>query len=149
MIYKLLNMLILINYSYSKNIYNYYELAVQKWCTYDYMIHGLWPQINYTNYPIYCTNVSYTFPVEPLLSEMNTYWNSCDNSLWEHEWSKHGSCVQVQTNITENNFFNMTLNLFLENKNLLNKCTDTNCILACFDLNYNIIDCESTYSNQK
>ena len=41
----LLGNLFLIN---SENIYNYYELAVQKWCSSEYMIHGLWPQINST-----------------------------------------------------------------------------------------------------
>ena len=26
----------------SLDIYNYYELSVQKWCSSEYMIHGLW-----------------------------------------------------------------------------------------------------------
>lgn len=126
----------------SNNLYNYYELAVQKWCSSDYMVHGLWPQINSTDYPVNCVNVSYIEPTGTLLVNMNKYWSSCDNTLWEHEWVKHGSCVQLQKNINENDYFNTTLSLFLDNMNLLDKCKDDDCILGCFDLNYNQIECK-------
>ena len=117
----------------------YYELAVQNWCSSDYMIHGLWPQFNSTDYPIYCKNVSYYMPNDTLLLNMNTYWQSCDNSLWEHEWEKHGSCIP---NITEDTYFNTAISLFLNNTDKLHTCSSDNCILACFDLNYTLIDCE-------
>lgn len=122
-------------------IYNYYELAVQKWCSKDYMIHGLWPQINSTDYPEYCKTVSYSKPVGTLLTNMNTYWQGCDDTLWEHEWQKHGSCVSVQNNINEDTFFNITLSLFLDNNKLLDNCKDDDCIMACFDLDYKLINC--------
>ncbi len=125
----------------STPIYNYYELAVQKWCSKTYMIHGLWPQINSTDYPEYCKPVSYSQPDGTLLTDMNTYWHGCDNTLWEHEWEKHGSCVSVQNNIDEDTFFNTTLSLFLENYNLIDNCKDDDCILACFDLDYKLINC--------
>ena len=125
----------------SMPIYNYYELAVQKWCSTDYMIHGLWPQINSTDYPEYCKTVSYSKPVGTLLTDMDTYWHACDDTLWEHEWEKHGSCVSVENNIDEDTFFNTTLSLFLENYKLLDNCKDDDCILACFDLDYNLIKC--------
>ena len=128
--------------STSANVYNYYELAVQKWCSSDYMIHGLWPQINATAYPVNCKNVSYSTPTGQLLDDMNTYWRSCDNTLWEHEWTKHGSCVQSQTNATEDDFFNTTLSLFLDNTDLLDECDGDDCIVACFDLELNKIKCE-------
>ena len=38
---KLITILASISVVDSTNIYNYYELAVQKWCSTDYMIHGL------------------------------------------------------------------------------------------------------------
>ena len=122
----------------SENIYNYYELAVQKWCSSNYMIHGLWPQINSTAYPEYCKTVSYTNPTGQLLTDMNAYWHGCDDTLWEHEWEKHGSCTPMD----ENTFFNTTLTLFLENSKLLDNCKEDDCILACFDLDFNIIKCE-------
>ena len=128
----------------SENVYNYYELAVQKWCSSEYMIHGLWPQINSTSYPENCKTVSYTEPTGSLLTDMNTYWHKCDDTLWEHEWEKHGSCMQEQINIDENTFFNTTLNIFLENQNLLNRCDgDDDCIMGCFDLDYKLIDCDT------
>ena len=125
----------------SENIYNYYELAVQKWCSSEYMIHGLWPQINSTAYPENCKTVSYTEPTGELLANMNTYWHKCDDTLWEHEWEKHGSCMQEQNNIDEDTFFNETINLFLENAELLKKCKNEDCILGCFDLDFKLIDC--------
>ena len=122
----------------SENIYNYYELAVQKWCSSNYMIHGLWPQINSTAYPEYCKTVSYTNPTGELLTDMNAYWRGCDDTLWEHEWEKHGSCTPMD----EDTFYNTTLTLFLENNKLLDNCKEDDCILACFDLDFNIIKCE-------
>ena len=98
----------------SQQIYNYYEFAVQKWCSDSYMIHGLWPQIDSENYPTYCEDVEYIEPIGELLQSMETYWQGCDDSLWSHEWEKHGSCMKRQNNITENDFFNITLEL-LEN----------------------------------
>ena len=123
------------------NSYNYYELAVQKWCSNSYMIHGLWPQINESDYPENCLNVMYTEPNGSLLQNMETYWQSCDDTLWEHEWKKHGSCMKMQLGIDENEYFNTTLNLFLDNQELLGECKNDDCILACFDLDYNSIPC--------
>jgi ribonuclease I len=141
--YMLLIMLIAcLNVGYSTATYNYYELAVQKWCSTDYMIHGFWPQFNSTAYPENCKKVSYVEPVGTLLTNMNTYWHKCDNTLWEHEWEKHGSCVQEQNNMDEDTYFNTALSLFLENKNLLENCKEEDCILGCFDLDYNLIKCE-------
>jgi len=125
----------------SNALYNYYELAVQKWCSTDYMIHGLWPQINSTSYPENCESVLYIEPSGLLLKNMKTYWQDCDNTLWQHEWKKHGSCMKEQNNIDEDTFFNTTLSLFLENKNLLKTCKNDDCILGCFDLDYKLIDC--------
>ena len=127
-------------------IYNYYELAIQKWCSEDYMIHGLWPEIDSQNYPTYCEYVDYIIPSGELLQSMNVYWKGCDESLWEHEWEKHGSCMKKQNNTTENDFFNKTLQLFKSYEYLISKRCNTNvddCIMACFDLDYKIMDCEN------
>lgn len=122
-------------------LYNYYELAVQRWCSEEYMIHGLWPQINSTDYPENCKTVSYTEPEGALLDEMKKNWSSCDNTLWEHEWKKHGSCMQEQNNINEMTYFNKTLSLFEENKELLENCKEDDCIMGCFDLDYKLKKC--------
>ena len=120
--------------------YNYYELAVQKWCSDDYMIHGLWPQIDETHYPVYCDDVTYVEPTGDLLANMSTYWRGCDDTLWSHEWEKHGSCIE---NVTETEFFETTLDLFLSNRALVEACDDAadDCIIGCFDLDLSPIDC--------
>lgn len=143
MISKLILILLSVKKTLSEKNYNYYELSLQKWCTKDYQIHGLWPQYNSSYYPTYCKNVTYHQPKGELLNELNKYWNSCDNTLWEHEWKKHGSCIQYQNNISENDYFNNTVQLLIKNKNLINQCNQNsdNCILSCFDLDYNNIDC--------
>ena len=126
----------------SEQIYNYYELAIQKWCSDTYMIHGLWPQIDTEHYPSFCEDVEYIEPTDSLLESMQQYWKGCDDTLWSHEWEKHGSCMKSQNNITENNFFNITLELFHNYYYLIEEnCdfNDDNCIMGCFDLEYNLI----------
>jgi len=135
-------LLVYVNTATSVNLYNYYELAVQKWCSDKYMIHGLWPQINATDYPENCEDVSYAKPTGQLLDNMNTYWKGCDDTLWSHEWEKHGSCMHEQIGIDENTFFNTTITLFLENTQLLDNCKEDDCTLACFDMDYKMISCK-------
>ena len=122
--------------------YNYYELAVQKWCTPGYNIHGLWPQINSSDYPSYCEQVMYTPPSGPMLQEMEDQWNECGGDLWEHEWEKHGSCMKSQLGIDEESFFNITLSLFNDYFNLTETCSEQECIIGCFDMNFDVIKCK-------
>lgn len=123
--------------------YNYYMLAVQKWCTYDYQIHGLWPQYDENSYPSNCENVKYVEPTGELLDEMNENWSSCppNSNLWQHEWQKHGSCVEKQIGSDENAYFKMALDLFQKNKDKLVNCSGKDCTLGCFDLEGNYIVC--------
>ena len=75
--------------------YSYYKLGVQKWCTNEYQIHGLWPQFSSDEYPSYCNKDPYIQPSGLLEKEMIKYWSSCNNTdLWEHEWIKHGTCYE-------------------------------------------------------
>ena len=123
--------------------YSYYLLAVQKWCSDEYQIHGLWPQYSHNEWPHNCEYVKYKSPNGKLLDDMNKYWSSCDdnNKLWEHEWIKHGSCVEKQFGLGENGYFTMALDLFRANPNLLTHCKVENCVLGCFDLNGKLIKC--------
>tara|TARA_B110000967_G_scaffold54453_1_gene55812 strand:+ start:861 stop:1292 length:432 start_codon:yes stop_codon:yes gene_type:complete len=142
MFFFLLGLLAYSTLGHTSTAYNYYELAVQKWCSSDYMIHGLWPQYNITSYPSDCAVVPYSKPTGSLLSLMDSYWASCDDSLWQHEWTKHGSCMQVQNNIDEDTFFNTTISLFLSNIDSIDHCNDQDdCIMACFDLDFKVMDC--------
>ncbi len=134
----------LINYTpIRSNSYNYYELAVQKWCTPQYNIHGLWPQIDSTHYPADCSVINYNSPTGSLLYNMTTYWHSCsdNDSFWKHEWEKHGSCFNLQTGMNEEQYFNIALQLYKNNYALLKNCVKKNCIIGCFDLNFNLMTC--------
>lgn len=121
-------------------MYSYYELAIQKWCSDDYNIHGLWPQYNSSSYPSYCSQIEYVYPKAVLLSLMKQYWDGCNDNLWKHEWVKHGSCVYEQNHISEYKYFNKTIELFIKYKDKIKECGKS-CILGCFDLNYNFIKC--------
>ncbi|KAH8668113.1 ribonuclease-like protein T2 [Tricladium varicosporioides] len=73
----------------------------------SWTIHGLWPDHCDGTYDSNCdtkrayTNISQiltSFGKTDLLSYMNTYWvdiNGNDESFWEHEWAKHGTCVST------------------------------------------------------
>ena len=128
------------------NPYNYYVLAVQKWCSSEYKIHGLWPQYNEHKWPSFCKDLKYKKPQKNLLKEMEMYWNTCGNDdLWKHEWEKHGSCVEIFLALKENEYFEKTLKLYKDNlKKIHNNCNgEKNCYNNCFDLEFNNIDCPS------
>ena len=120
--------------------YTYYEFAIQKWCADEYMIHGIWPQIDADSYPEYCHDVVYTEPSGDRRSAMETYWRGCDETLWSHEWAKHGSCI---ANVTEEAFFDLTIRLFTDNYDLVEGCdaSDDDCVMGCFDLAFERMDC--------
>ncbi|KAJ5673645.1 Ribonuclease T2 [Penicillium longicatenatum] len=73
----------------------------------SWTIHGLWPDNCDGTYQASCdssrayTNISDILTAQDrtdLLSYMQTYWVSDDGSdeaFWEHEWSKHGTCINT------------------------------------------------------
>ena len=70
-------------------------------------IHGLWPDHCDGTFDANCdaarayTNITQILQAAgqtSLLSYMNTYWkdvNGNDESFWEHEWGKHGTCIST------------------------------------------------------
>ncbi|CDR47602.1 CYFA0S34e00518g1_1 [Cyberlindnera fabianii] len=71
-----------------------------------FTIHGLWPDNCDGSYDQYCDkSMEITNPKEivgsyneELLSYMETYWKDYkgdDESLWEHEFNKHGTCYST------------------------------------------------------
>ncbi|KAI4852081.1 ribonuclease-like protein T2 [Aureobasidium sp. EXF-8845] len=70
-------------------------------------IHGLWPDRCDGSYEANCDDsrayhnireILETFGATDLLSNMTMYWKDYkgnDESLWMHEWSKHGTCVST------------------------------------------------------
>lgn len=73
----------------------------------SWTIHGLWPDYCDGTYPQFCDKSrEYTdiksivskFLGNATLSYMDKYWVSQDGddeSFWEHEWDKHGTCIST------------------------------------------------------
>lgn len=70
-------------------------------------IHGLWPDHCDGTFSQYCdesrqytniTQILESFNRYDLLNYMNVYWKDDggdDESFWEHEWGKHGTCIST------------------------------------------------------
>ena len=61
-------------------LYNYYILALQKWCSVDYKIHGLWGDVDSTHYPSYCSTISLDsieLKKSPKYDELKEKWYDC------------------------------------------------------------------------
>lgn len=99
----------------------------------SWTIHGLWPDNCDGTYEQSCdssraytnlTELIQTYGSSSLLDFMNTYWLSDSESaeaFWEHEWSKHGTCISTlepsclsnyQTGEEAVTFFQTTVDLF-------------------------------------
>lgn len=118
--------------------YAYYYLALQNWCTVEYKIHGLWPDLTPTSYPTYCTDTPFDaelLKMSPKYTEILDAWSDCTYdetmSLYAHEWTKHGTCI---TGFSQNEYFEKTLELY-----------DTYGGDTCFDLAFHPINCTTTH----
>ena len=99
----------------------------------SWTIHGLWPDNCDGSYSQYCddsrdnSNIRGTLQAAgatDTLNYMNTYWKDNggdDESFWEHEWDKHGTCISSLVPTCFNNytqteevvvFFERTVSLF-------------------------------------
>ena len=76
----------------------------------QWTVHGLWPNRYGEINPLFC-NKSWLYEeqeMEPILAEMEEFWpdhpmRKVEESLWSHEWSKHGTCAvssALESNIT-------------------------------------------------
>ena len=77
---------------------------------------------------------------------MNENWHNCDSStqdFWNHEYTKHLSCIYQQYGLTEDESFQITINLFTNlQKSDFDKCNNQDdCTVACYDLEFNKISC--------
>lgn len=81
----------------------------------EWLIHGLWPNRNDGTYPQNCCSdekfdLKELIPIENQLKEdwPNLLKNHADDSLWRHEWTKHGTCSRTKPF----QYFNTTLELY-------------------------------------
>lgn len=75
--------------------------------TNSWTVHGLWPDHCDGTYDANCdtsreytniTQILKSYGKTDLLSYMDTYWKDYqgnDESFWEHEWAKHGTCIST------------------------------------------------------
>ena len=76
-------------------------------------VHGLWPNRYGEVQPLYCDK-SWLYEdqeMEPIRAELEQFWpdhamRKVDESLWSHEWSKHGTCAV--SSAPESNITNQT-----------------------------------------
>ena len=80
-----------------------------------WVIHGLWPTFNNNSWPQFCCfdRHFHIEQLEPIKTQMETYWPNLEegrgeDSLWQHEWQKHGTCTKTK----QIDYFNSTLSLF-------------------------------------
>ena len=80
----------------------------------DFNIHGLWPNNWDGSYPSYCSSAPFNILPETqnlLMTCWLSYVSTDPKSFWEHEWSKHGTCVTPS--ISCNDYLNTTATVFL------------------------------------
>lgn len=76
-----------------------------------WVIHGLWPEFSNNTWDQFCTKNKFNITaVEDLRAQLTEYWpNLLDGkgaeSLWAHEWEKHGTCSPLK----EKEYFELTL----------------------------------------
>jgi len=62
-------------------------------------IHGLWPTKGGTFGPFFCSNTKFNSSLlNPIHEDLVSYWPNLqhgkgESSLWNHEWTKHGTCA--------------------------------------------------------
>ncbi|CAL9729937.1 ribonuclease T2-like [Monosporozyma unispora] len=97
------------NYRPSRQGLNESELVNQLGPLESFTVHGLWPDNCMGSYEQFCDkslfidDVYYLLHKQnetiPLYDFMNLYWKSNiignDESLWVHEYNKHGSCIKT------------------------------------------------------
>ena len=117
----------------------YYLLAFQNWCSINYQIHGLWSDYTPTSYPSFCTDVPFSLDdlkTSSVYDEMLINWSDCNYNetiaLYEHEWSKHGTCF---TQFSQNEYFEKAMELY-------NQYNNYDGVSVCFDTDFIKIDCE-------
>jgi len=90
----------------------------------NWTVHGLWPTQMGKIAPNFCNN-SWKFDpsvLEPIMPDMSLYWPDVEmrdvpDSLWDHEWTKHGTCAaQLPETSTEVAYFSKGCQLGKENR---------------------------------
>lgn len=88
-----------------------------------FTVHGLWPTQFHKIAPVFC-NASWHFnreAVKPIMDNLTQYWPDYEirnepDSLWSHEWSKHGTCAAILPTLdSELKYFQAGVELAMQN----------------------------------
>lgn len=127
------------------SVYKSYRFELQRWCSEEFKIHGLWPECSSSDYPTFCPGPSYNeTQIEQLVPRMKEDWSFCSSqNLWQHEWEKHGTCAFSQEGISIFDYFNLTLSLYESvYPSLKSLCpSGKECLIGCYTLNLRKIEC--------
>ena len=74
----------------------------------QWSVHGLWPTRYGEINPNFCNN-SWAYShqeMEPIMTELKEFWPDVEmrkvkDSLWQHEWTKHGTCAVASARETK------------------------------------------------
>ena len=90
-------------------------LMVMMFCSESasWSVHGLWPTRMHQIAPNFCNN-SWHYDhgqMEAIMGDMTRLWPDVEvrgvtDSLWSHEWTKHGTCAVLSA--SETNIHNQT-----------------------------------------
>jgi len=85
-----------------------------------WVVHGLWPSKAHSGHhygPFNCENKPFDEgKVLPILDDLHKFWpnlmkNKVDDSFWQHEWEKHGTCACQKNSCTELEYFQQGIEL--------------------------------------
>lgn len=86
-----------------------------------WVVHGLWPSRAHAGHHYGPQNCNDSWPfveskIYPILNELNSYWpnlmqDRAEDSFWEHEWSKHGTCACQNNACSELDYFKIGLSI--------------------------------------
>ena len=84
----------------------------------NWVIHGLWPNYWNGSWPQYCCDIAFDQSTLSSVSKLlELKWPSLidveEDTLWEHEWSKHGTCCYNNKRVGgEFKYFSETMNMY-------------------------------------
>jgi len=85
-----------------------------------WVVHGLWPSQAHSGKhygPFNCEDKPFDgAKVQPIIDDLHKYWpnlmkNKVDDSFWQHEWEKHGTCACQKNSCTELEYFKQGIEL--------------------------------------
>jgi ribonuclease T2 len=127
-----------------------------QWQAHNLTLHGMWPNYNQPqsghSWP-QCCQSQYGSDIDPqvaaeLMTEFQTYWpneedpsgGDLSNSLWNHEWGKHGTC----SGLDQKTYFSTAMNveLSMPTPDVITQNIGNSCALSDLQAAYGAQQCD-------